>query len=141
MSKAQGEIPDISELPAFLKRWIAIGEEITSIDSQLREKRKQSKALKDTILRIMQGNKVQQINTNKGAVVDRKRKIKEAISAKFMKKCMSEYFQGDEDKTNKIFEFVENKRKEEEKHDLKLQKEGTTGAEPAGNTDTNTVTE
>ena len=124
MSKPASEVPDISELPAFLKRWIALGEEITGIDSQLREKRKQSKALKETILRIMQGNKVQQINTNKGAVVDRKRKIKEAISAKFMKKCMSEYFQGDEDKTNKIFEFVENKRKEEEKHDLKLQKEG-----------------
>ena len=118
------EVPDISELPAFLKRWIAIGEEISTIDSELREKRKQSKALKETILRIMQGNKVQQINTNKGAVVDKKRKIKEAISAKFMKKCMSEYFQGDEDKTNKIFEYVETKRKEEEKHDLKLQKEG-----------------
>jgi len=118
------ETPDISELPAFLKRWISVGEEISAIDSQLREKRKQSKALKETILRIMQGNKVQQINTNKGAVVDKKRKIKEAISAKFMKKCMSEYFQGDEEKTNKIFEYVENKRKEEEKHDLKLQKEG-----------------
>lgn len=129
-SKSAGETPDISELPAFLKRWISIGEEITAIDSQLREKRKQSKALKETILRIMQGNKVQQINTNKGAVVDRKRKIKEAISAKFMKKCMSEYFQGDEDKTNKIFEFVENKRKEEEKHDLKLQKEADVPAAP-----------
>ena len=118
------ETPDISELPAFLKRWIAIGEEISVLDSQTREKRKQSKALKETILRIMQGNKVQQINTNKGAVVDKKRKIKEAISAKFMKKCMSEYFQGDEEKTNKIFEYVENKRKEEETHDLKLQKDG-----------------
>ena len=69
------ETPDISELPAFLKRWIAIGEEISVLDSQTREKRKQSKALKETILRIMQGNKVQQINTNKGAVVDKKRKI------------------------------------------------------------------
>ena len=129
-SKPTGETPDISELPAFLKRWISLGEEITTIDSQLREKRKQSKALKETILRIMQGNKVQQINTNKGAVVDRKRKIMEAISAKCMKKCMSEYFQGDEDKTNKIFEFVENKRKEEEKHDLKLQKETDVPAAP-----------
>jgi hypothetical protein len=57
-------------------------------------------------------------------VVDKKRKIKEAISAKFMKKCMKDYFEGDEEKTNKIFEYVENKRKEEEKHNLKLQKEG-----------------
>ena len=121
---ANSEAPDISELPALLKSWISIGEEISAIDSQLREKRKQSKALKETILRIMQGNKVQQINTNKGAVVDRKRKIKEAISAKFMKKCLLEYHKGDSDKTNQIFEFVENKRKEEEKHDLKLQKEG-----------------
>lgn len=117
---------DVKELPAFLKRWIAIEEEISSINTSLREKKKQSRALKDTILRIMQANKVQQINTQKGAVVDRKRKLKEAISAKFMKKCMNEYFNGDDDKTNKIFEFVENKRKEEEKHDLKLQKEEVT---------------
>lgn len=114
---------DVKELPAFLKRWIAIEEEISGINTSLREKKKQSRALKDTILRIMQANKVQQINTQKGAVVDRKRKLKEAISAKFMKKCMNEYFNGDDEKTNKIFEFVENKRKEEEKHDLKLQKE------------------
>jgi hypothetical protein len=127
------ETPDISELPALLKEWIRVGEEISAIDSQLREKRKASKALKETILRIMQGNKVQQINTNKGAVVDRKRKIKEAISAKFMKKCLLEYNKGDTEKTNQIFEFVENKRKEEEKHDLKLQKEGE-AAPPEANT-------
>ena len=123
-SEANTDLPDIKELPQFLKRWIAIEEEISSVNTTLREKRKQSKALKETILRIMQGNKVQQINTNKGAVVDRKRKIKEAISAKFMKKGLKEYFNGDEEKTNKIFEFIENKRKEEEKHDLRLQKEG-----------------
>ena len=121
---ANQDTPDIKELPQFLKQWIAIEEEISAVNTTLREKRKKSKALKDTILRIMQGNKVQQINTNKGAVVDRKRKLKEAISAKFMKTCMKEYFQGDEDKTNKIFEFVEGKRTEEEKHDLKLQKDG-----------------
>lgn len=120
----KADVPDISELPAFLKRWIAIEEEIGTINTTLREKKKQSKALKETILRIMQGNKVQQINTNKGVVVDKKRTIKEAISAKFMKKCMKDFFEGDEEKTNKIFEFVENKRKEEEKHNLKLQKEG-----------------
>ena len=128
------EVPDIKELPNFLKQWIAIEEEISAVNTTLREKRKKSKALKDTILRIMQGNKVSQINTNKGAVVDRKRKLKEAISAKFMKQCMKEYFQGDEDKTNKIFEFVEGKRKEEEKHDLKLQKEAAAAAANAQTT-------
>lgn len=127
------EVPDIKELPNFLKQWIAIEEEISAVNTTLREKRKKSKALKDTILRIMQGNKVSQINTNKGAVVDRKRKLKEAISAKFMKTCMKEFFKGDEDKTNKLFEFVESKREEVEKHDLKLQKEGEAPA-PAGET-------
>jgi hypothetical protein len=117
------DVPDINELKGLLKRWISIEEEISSINTSLREKKHTSRALKESILRTMQANKVQQINTQKGAVVDRKRKLKEAISAKFMKKCMSEYFQGDEDKTNKIFEFVEAKRKEEEKHDLKLQKD------------------
>lgn len=123
------DVPDINELKGLLKRWISIEEEISVINSTLREKKRTSKALKETILRTMQANKVQQINTQKGAVVDRKRKLKEAISAKFMKKCMSEYFQGDEDKTNKIFEFVEAKRKEEEKHDLKLQKDTDTAIE------------
>ena len=126
------DIPDINELKGLLKRWISIEEEISGINTTLREKKRTSKALKETILRTMQANKVQQINTQKGAVVDRKRKLKEAISAKFMKKCMSEYFEGDEDKTNKIFEFVEAKRKEEEKHDLKLQKDGDVAPAPSG---------
>lgn len=129
MTESAQELPDIKDLGAFLKKWIALEEDIKEIETTVREKRKQSKALKETILRIMQGNKVQQINTQKGAVVDKKRVIKEAISAKFMKKCMKEYFKGDEEKTNQIFEFVEGKRKEEEKHVLKLQKDGTVAPE------------
>ena len=125
MTDSTQDLPDIKDLGAFLKKWIALEEDIKEIDTTIREKRKQSKALKETILRIMQGNKVEQINTNKGAVVDKKRTIKEAISAKFMKKCMKEYFKGDDDKTNQIFEFVEGKRKEAEKHVLKLQKDIT----------------
>jgi hypothetical protein len=125
MTDSTQDLPDIKDLGAFLKKWIALEEDIKEIDTTIREKRKQSKALKETILRIMQGNKVEQINTNKGAVVDKKRTIKEAISAKFMKKCMKEYFKGDDEKTNQIFEFVEGKRKEAEKHVLKLQKDIT----------------
>ena len=125
MTEQTQELPDIKDVGAFLKKWIALEEEIKEIETTVREKRKQSKALKETILRLMQGNKVQQINTQKGAVVDKKRVIKEAISAKFMKKCMKEYFKGDEEKTNQIFDFVEGKRKEEEKHVLKLQKDGS----------------
>jgi hypothetical protein len=125
MTEITQDLPDIKDLGAFLKKWISLEEEIKEIDTSIREKRKQSKALKETILRIMQGAKVQQINTNKGAVVDKKRTIKEAISAKFMKKCMQEYFKGDGEKTNQIFEFVEGKRKEAEKHVLKLQKDGS----------------
>jgi len=129
MTEQTQELPDIKDLGAFLKKWIALEEDIKEIETTVREKRKQSKALKETILRIMQGNKVQQINTQKGAVVDKKRVIKEAISAKFMKKCMKEYFKGDDEKTNQIFDFVEGKRKEEEKHVLKLQKDGSVAPE------------
>lgn len=121
---SNGDVTDINELKGLLKRWISIEEEISNINTQLKEKKRTSKVLKDTILRTMQANKVQQINTQVGAVVDRKRKLKEAMSAKFIKKCLLEFNNGDEEKTNKIFEFVEGKRKEEEKHDLKLQKEG-----------------
>ena len=83
---ANADVPDINTLKELLKSWISIEEEISGINNALREKKRKSKALKETILRTMQANKVQQINTQKGAVVDRKRKLKEAISAKFMKK-------------------------------------------------------
>jgi hypothetical protein len=47
------ESANLNELPNLLKRWMGIQEEMSMLNSELKQRRTQSKALKDMILRIM----------------------------------------------------------------------------------------
>ena len=76
--------PAISELPALLKRWMTIQEEVASLNAEMKQRRTQSKALKDIILRIMESNNVAKINVSKGAVVPKTREVTEKLSSGFM---------------------------------------------------------
>ena len=82
--------PAISELPALLKRWMTLQEEVASLNAEMKQRRTQSKALKDIILRIMESNNVAKINVSKGAVVHKTREVTEKLSSGFMLKHFKE---------------------------------------------------
>jgi hypothetical protein len=113
--------PAIGELPTLLKRWMALQEEASTLNAELKQRRTQSKALKDIILRIMESNNVAKINVSKGAVVHRTREVTEKLSNGFMLKHFKEFFSGDEERASSLINYLEERRTSIMKHDLKLQ--------------------
>ena len=69
-----------SELPTLLKRWMTVQEEMASLNNELKQRKTQSKALKDVILRIMESNRVVQLNVSKGTVLHKTREVTERIT-------------------------------------------------------------
>ena len=111
----------ISELSNYLKRWMVLQEKMTILNSELKESRVQSKALKEIILRIMDSNKVAAINVSKGTVVHKTHDLNEKISNDYLLKHCKDFFGGDEERAHALVKYLEDHRTVIKKHDLKLQ--------------------
>jgi len=111
----------IDELPTLLKRWMATQEEMSTLNAELKQRRTQSKALREVILRIMETNSVVKLNVSRGAVVHKTREVAEKMSNAYMLKHFKDFFNGDEEKAKGLVEYLETKRETIVKHDLKLQ--------------------
>jgi hypothetical protein len=98
------------ELPGLLKRWMAIQDEMSTLNAELKQRRTTSKALKDMIMRIMQTNNLGQLNVSKGAVVRLSRETKESINEDYLKKHCKEFFGGDEGKAAQLVSYLQDHR-------------------------------
>jgi hypothetical protein len=110
----------ISELPALLKRWMTIQEEITTLNNDIKQRRTQSKALKEVILRIMSTNKVAALNVSKGTVVHKVRETTESLTDTYLLKHAKDFFGGDEERAKALVEYLEAQRATRVTHDLKF---------------------
>lgn len=111
----------ISELPTLLKRWMGIQEEMSTLNNELKQRRTQSKALKEVILRIMESNRVAALNVSKGTVMHKIREAPEKMSNDYLLKHCKDFFGGDEDRARSLVAYLEEHRGTSKVHDLKLQ--------------------
>ena len=109
-----------SELPAMLKRWMTCQEEMAALNNELKQRKTQSKALKDVILRIMESNRVVQLNVSKGTVLHKTREVTERITNDYLLKHCKDFFNGDMEKAKLLVTYLEEHRSTITKHDLKL---------------------
>ncbi len=110
----------ISELPTLLRRWMTIQEEMSTLNNELKQRRTQSKALKEVILRIMSTNKVAALNVSKGTVIHNIRETPEKLSNDYLLKHCKDFFGGDDEKAQALVAYLEEHRSTSTKHDLKL---------------------
>ena len=113
--------PGISELPSLLRRWMTIQEETAALNNELKQRRTQSKALKDVILRIMETNKVAALNVSKGTVIHKVSETPERLNNSSLLKHFRDFFNGDEVRATALIEYLDEHRASSVKHDLKLQ--------------------
>jgi hypothetical protein len=110
----------LTELPALLKRWMMLQEEITTLNNDIKQRRTQSKALKEVILRIMSTNKVAALNVSKGTVMHKVRETSETMTDTYLLKHAKEFFGGDEERAKALVEYLEAQRATRVTHDLKI---------------------
>ena len=110
----------LAELPSLLRRWMVTQEEITELNGEVKQRRTQSKALIDVILRIMETNSVARLNVSKGAVVHKTREVAERLSNDYLMKHCKDFFGGDEERARSLVEYLESHRGTVVKHDLRL---------------------
>ena len=102
--------PTIQDLPNLLKQWIKIQDEVSAFNAEIKERRTQSKALREMILRIMDSNRVVQLNVSKGSVVHRTREIRQSMTNDYVLKHCKDFFNGDEGRAQALVDYLNETR-------------------------------
>ena len=111
----------LTELPTLMKQWMIVQEAAAEMNAELKAKRKQSKALKEVILRIMATHKVAALNVSKGTVLHKVSEKAETMTTTYLMKQCKDFFEGDEERAKALVEYLESHRTTMVRHDLKLQ--------------------
>jgi hypothetical protein len=110
----------VTELPALIRQWMKIQEEMATLNNEIKQRKTQGKALKEVIIRVMETNNVANLSISKGTLVHSVREMPERISNTYLLKHCKEFFSGDEARARALVEFLEEHRSVSVKHDLKL---------------------
>lgn len=110
----------LRDLPNLLKQWMLLEEQIATLSAELSQRKKHSKTLKETILRIMESNKVAALNVNRGVISHRVHEKVEPLNQSYLMKHLTTFFDGDETKAKNLVEYLDTKRQTTKQHDLKL---------------------
>lgn len=110
----------VTELPALIRQWMKVQEEMATLNNEIKQRKTQGKALKEVIIRIMETNKVANLSISKGTLVHSVREMPERINNTYLLKQCKEFFNGDEIRAQALVEFLEENRSVSVKHDLKL---------------------
>ena len=111
----------VSDLATLMKQWMKVQEEAAELNTELKAKRKQSNALRDVILRIMESNKIAAVNVIKGTVLHKVTEKPETITNSYLLKHCKEFFGGDETRAKALVEYLEAQRATTVRHDLRIQ--------------------
>lgn len=120
----QGVDVTINELPALLRRWLTLQDEIAVLNAEVKQRRTQAKAIREAILRVMEGHAVVQVNVSRGSVIHRTREVKQSLSRKFLLDSAKSFFGGDEGRAAELVNFLEAQRATAVQHDLRLSRGG-----------------
>ena len=110
----------VTELPALIRQWMKIQEEMATLNNEIKQRKTQGKALKEVIIRVMETNNVANLSISKGTLVHSVREMPERISNTYLLKHCKEFFSGDEARAQALVAFLEENRSVSVKHDLKL---------------------
>ena len=110
----------VTELPALIRQWMKIQEEMATLNNEIKQRKTQGKALKEVIIRIMETNNVANLSISKGTLVHSVRETPERICNTYLLKYCKEFFNGDEARARALVEYLEENRSVSVKHDLKL---------------------
>ena len=104
-----------------VKEWLIIDNQISDLQKQIREKRKQKKELSNSLINVMKEHNIDCLDIKNATLVHTKRKQKQSISKKFLLETLKKYYNDNENAKN-ITDYILNSRQEKEIDNIKIKK-------------------
>lgn len=92
-----------------VKEWFRIDEDITNLNSKVKELKTKKKGVSDILIQNMKQFDVKQFDTKKGKIQFTEKMVKKSITKKYLKECLSTLIEDDNDR-EQILEYIYDKR-------------------------------
>ncbi len=118
-----------NELPALLKQWMTLQDEMATLNAEVKQRRKTATVLKEMIMKIMVTHNLGQLNVSKGAVIRTTRETKESVTQDYLRKHCKEFFEGDATKADALLQFLNEHRGTKSVSTIRLVQTGDGGSQ------------
>tara|TARA_B100000886_G_C20383226_1_gene474856 strand:- start:956 stop:1306 length:351 start_codon:yes stop_codon:yes gene_type:complete len=93
------------ELVSIIKTWINKDNEIKNLQTQLRNKKKETKLLTDNLIEIMKTNELNCIDIKNGKLIHKTSRTKKPINKQSLMNILNNYF-NDNEKANQMSSYI-----------------------------------
>ena len=93
------------ELVSIIKTWINKDNEIKNLQTQLRNKKKETKLLTDNLIEIMKTNELNCIDIKNGKLIHKTSRTKKPINKQSLMNILNNYF-NDNEKANQMSNYI-----------------------------------
>jgi phage gpG-like protein len=105
------------ELIESIKEWIKIDNEISSISTELKNKKNKKKELTNNLVEVMKKNSIDCFDVTGGGLFYKKSKVKKAINGKFLLENINKYL-NDSTKAEEMAKYIMDNREEKIKETI-----------------------
>ena len=107
-----------TELINNIKEWIKLDNEISKLQSELKERKDKKKSLSINLMDIMKKNNLDCFDINGGSILYKKNVTKKPITAKSLMQLLHQYYTSASDKAEELTKFILDNREEQLKETI-----------------------
>ena len=107
-----------TELINNIKEWIKLDNEISKLQSELKERKDKKKSLSINLMYIMKKNNLDCFDINGGSILYKKNVTKKPITAKSLMQLLHQYYPSASDKAEELTKFILDNREEQLKETI-----------------------
>ena len=118
LQQSETEATTIADIKEMVREWMKMDDEVVLLQQAIKDRRKARDILHGKIVRFMKYHDIQQFNLNSGQLVRKESKRREGFSRNLIKRCLGQWFQGNNNKVSQIYDFMENSRESKTSYKL-----------------------
>lgn len=111
------------ELVTRIRDWIAIDNEITKLQKQIKGCREEKKTMTNSLVDVMKDNEIDCFDINDGKLIYSKSKTKKPINKKTLLHALHGYFKNDDKTIQEVSDHILNSREETIKESIRRKKD------------------
>ena len=104
---------DFDDFKNNVKKYLNIDDDIKKLEKHIRELKQEKQKISGLILTFMNNHNIEDLNTETGTLKKNIKYLKKPLNKKNLKTKLLEYYKNNEDQSELVFKFIDNRAKEE----------------------------
>lgn len=106
------------QLVKTIKEWVKIDNEIRTLQQQQSIRKKEKKAISDSLIEVMKKNEIDCFDINDGQIIYNKKNVKKPITKKMLLNVLSNFFENDTAKATELNNYILENREDVVKENI-----------------------